>query len=362
VILASRELGVSSGDARKLAEVVAAEYADEVQKYATLDTDAPKEAFWTAKTKTSGKLKSFLEKVGSESAGDARKEMLDKYTVKSGGKRTFQTNNPDLRAPSSAERARVIAAIAKYKSTVESSLPNKYPSFFTVNDVAIRLFAGTGSLGKMRYYVLVQGESSSDADDDVILDVKQQGEWPTGLLFATAAERSAHRAAFANEGQRVMIAYKALSSDVDDTLGYVDIALDSGGTYAFSVRQRSPFKSTFAYADLKTSISDWTQMCKEWGKILATQHCRADSRFRSGLYAAHNFPQAFDKLISNGNMDSFVNDIGDIAELISNQVQKDFISFKNNNGIARQDEEVDETTMVSTSSASKINHFILNIL
>jgi uncharacterized protein (DUF2252 family) len=229
VILASRELGVSSGDARKLAEVVAAEYADEVQKYATLDTDAPKEAFWTAKTKTSGKLKSFLEKVGSESAGDARKEMLDKYTVKSGGKRTFQTNNPDLRAPSSAERARVIAAIAKYKSTVESSLPNKYPSFFTVNDVAIRLFAGTGSLGKMRYYVLVQGESSSDADDDVILDVKQQGEWPTGLLFATAAERSAHRAAFANEGQRVMIAYKALSSDVDDTLGYVDIALDSGG-------------------------------------------------------------------------------------------------------------------------------------
>jgi hypothetical protein len=61
-------------------------------------------------------------------------------------------------------------------------------------------------------------------------------------------------------------------------------------------------------------------------------------------------------------MDSFVNDIGDIAELISNQVQKDFISFKNNNGIARQDEEVDETTMVSTSSASKINHFILNIL
>lgn len=367
VVLAAKELGVSAGDARKLAEVVVGEYADEAQQYASLPSSAPDGAFWTAKAKTSGKLKSFLEKVSADSAADAREEMLGKWTVKSNGKRTFQTNNPELRAVSSAERTRVLAAVSKYKSTVESSILSKYPSFFTVADVAVRLFAGTGSLGKMRYYVLVQGEST-DADDDVILDVKQQGEWPTGLLFATSAERNAHRAAFPNEGARVMVAYKALSSDVDDTLGYTDIALDvankssSSATFAFSVRQRSPFKATFPYADLKTNIGDWTQMCKEWGKILATQHCRADSRFRSGEFTKHNFAKALDNLVS-GNMDAFVTDIADLAELIAAQAVRDFAIFKRDNGVAAREDDVTDTvvnqdTDTSTGTVSTIPSMI----
>jgi hypothetical protein len=150
-----------------------------------------------------------------------------------------------------------------------------------------------------------------------------------------------------------MVAYKALSSDVDDTLGYTDIALDTtkSATFAFSVRQRSPFKATFPYADLKTNIADWTQMCKEWGKILATQHCRADSRFRSGEFAKHNFAKALDNLVS-GKMDAFVTDIADLAELIAAQAVRDFAIFKRDNGVASREDDVAVDTSVNQDNST----------
>ena len=96
---------------------------------------------------------------------------IKRWSTKKDGKRTFRDDNEKLGAVSDDERARVIAALKEYRSTVESSLKDD-DDFFKVQDVALRLFAGTGSLGKTRYYVLVEG-ASKDADDDVILDGMQ---------------------------------------------------------------------------------------------------------------------------------------------------------------------------------------------
>jgi uncharacterized protein (DUF2252 family) len=338
VILASTEMKVSAATARALAERIAGEYADAVQDFAKAPRSLPDETFWTASKKTDGKLKSFLERVSKASAKDARKAMLDKFTVKSSGVRKFKANSPDLRLlTSSVERARVTKAVAEFVKTVESSLPTSNPKFFDIIDIAVRLFAGTGSQGKLRYYVLVRG-ASSDADAGVILDVKMQGEWPAPLLFASQAERAAHRALFANEGLRHAVAYKAHGSSVDDTLGYAQIVVDAiNGTapFWFSVRQRSPFKATFPYAELKDDTSDWEDMCNEWAQILATHHCRADSRFRDGQFAKHNFAVALDALVS-GNMDSFVRDIADLAQLTADTAKKDYAVFKRDNGVTAQ--------------------------
>lgn len=361
VILASTELKVSASDARALAERVAAEYADTVQEYAQAKTSAPDETIWSATKKSDGKLKSWLADVAKPSAAAARKAMLDKWTVKkSSGARVFKNNHAELRAVTdSAERARLVAAVAAYKTTIESSLVRDEPKFFDIIDVTVRLFAGTGSLGKLRYYVLVRG-ASSDADDGVILDVKMQGEWPTALVFASPAERAAHRALFANEGLRHAVAYKALSTKVDDALGYAQISVAAvNGTrpYWFSVRQRSPFKATFPYAELKTSTSDWDTLAKNWAQILATQHCRADSRFRNAEFAKHNFATAFDALIAGGNMDAFVDDIADLAQTVADTTKKDYVVFKRDNGISAQarmelDEPQPEAGDVDTLPAS----------
>lgn len=101
----------------------------------------------------------------------------------------------------------------------------------------------------MRFYVLAQGEKASDENGRVILDVKQQGKLPVPMMFASKDESDVtkhththtqlfvlaivsrlmfvfdvlsqkYRAAFATEGERQVTAFKALSQNVDDTLGF----------------------------------------------------------------------------------------------------------------------------------------------
>ena len=98
-----------------------------------------------------GQIDDFLV---STASADSRAAMLKKWTSSSNGVRTFDLSYVKLAAVSSAERTAVTAAIAAYRSTVTSLLGSS-ASYFAVKDVARRLDAGIGSLGVVRYYVLI---------------------------------------------------------------------------------------------------------------------------------------------------------------------------------------------------------------
>jgi uncharacterized protein (DUF2252 family) len=150
-----------------------------------------------------------------------------------------------------------------------------------VKDVAQRLHAGIGSLGVPRYYVLIEGPSSSTSDD-VILDVKGQTT-PSGYLNVDpTAVTATNKSCGGNSGKRVELAQKSLGYKVDDHLGWVTL-----NASIYSVRQLNNYKATFDTTGLMT-LNSVTNMAEQWGAVLATAHSRADQDSGSSTIA-YNF-------------------------------------------------------------------------
>lgn len=94
--------------------------------------------------------------------------LLDKYTERSpGGLRHFIAAHEDLAPVTSGTRGALLAAMDNYVASIPPAL-RQGPAFYNVLDVRQRLGAGMGSLGKMRWYLLLQGNA-----DQVLLEVKQ---------------------------------------------------------------------------------------------------------------------------------------------------------------------------------------------
>lgn len=69
-----------------------------------------------------------------------------------------------------------MAGLSEYKAMLNEKFTEKEAPF-EVKDIAKRIKAGTGSLGSSRYYILLEGLTSLP-DDDLILDMKEQGKPP----------------------------------------------------------------------------------------------------------------------------------------------------------------------------------------
>ena len=224
------------------------------------ENDLEEEIHFTRKT-ADKPLKKFLKKVDKKKG---RGKMLDKWTrLQKNGKRVFDTSSPKLRRLSPQGRKRFIEAFDAYRAAREEN----DNGFFQLKDVARRLSAGTGSLGTDRYYALIEGEDS-DGEDDIILDIKEQGG-PALLLAMSEEERQAYQNAYPNEGERHAEAFHALAEHPDQYLGWLE--LDGK---IFSVRERSPFKDDFDTTRL-TKKSQLKKMAATWGEVLATEHKRA---------------------------------------------------------------------------------------
>jgi uncharacterized protein (DUF2252 family) len=207
--------------------------------------------------------------------------------------------------------------MASYGSTLSGGLTYSASSF-KVKSVALRLHAGLGSLGAVRYYVLIEGPSAGQ-DDDVILDVKAQQSPSAYLSLAAGAKAATEAASGGNPAKRTVVAAKALGNYVDHYLGWMTL---SGQPY--SVRQRSPWKDTLDTTKL-TSLDRMTKMAEQWGAILATAHCRADKDA-----SATNVPYNFDQEVYNrtsGKHDPFRAALRAVVLPYADQVQEDYKSF-----------------------------------
>ncbi|PNH02573.1 hypothetical protein TSOC_011442 [Tetrabaena socialis] len=250
-------------------------------------------------------------------ASDTRKKMLDKYSTVVNSKRTFMTNaqNSDVDAVNATERTAITNAMTAYfTNTVTSSLKGN-TAYFAIQDMARRLNAGTGSLGKPRYYVIIQG-ATSDSSDDRILDVKLQGK-PSVYPYLTSTAKAAVDNAVANDADRAVKAYKALIKGADNHLGYMSFM---GGFY--SVRERSPFKE--ALDTTGVTLSSLTNLAEQWGWALANAHARSDG----GLYGTPASIESIVYSLTSGVQDTFKAQVADFALAYGSQVSTDFSLFR----------------------------------
>lgn len=270
-----------------------------------------KEVHFTAAT--AGKpLKQFLEKVGKKKG---RRRLLEKWTrLQKNGKRVFDTTNPKLKRLSPIARKQFIEAFEAYR---QERKQDGADTFYRLKDVVRRISAGTGSLGTLRFYALIEGEAGSQ-QDDIILDIKQQ-DGPSLLLAMGEAERQGYQRVYPNEGVRHAEAFRALAEHPDRYLGW----LEFGGA-VFSVRERSPFKDDFP-TDKLDKKKDLRRMAAVWGEVLATEHKRASRVLNT------DEPFLFEdtlKQMTEGREGEFVTLVVSIATHYAEAVARDFRTFR----------------------------------
>ncbi len=279
-------------------------YLDTLGSYC--DSNEEEDTLFTSDN-TQGPLKEFLKKVERKKS---REKMLSKWTLEG----AFNVELEKLEAVTDEFRAELRAAWPAYGKTLFGSLDfDKKKDYFKIKDVAKRLLAGTGSLGTPRYYVLIEGKSKSTADDR-ILDVKLQSA-PTALSYLSSTVDGQ----YSNEAKRHSRAYDAMTKDTDDHLGWVKLSEGH-----FSVRERSPFKDTFASEEL-TEPAAFVSLANAWGRVLATAHARADKDFDDDVIP-YQFEEKVGK-VTDGKVEEFKALVADIANEYASVVEADWKTF-----------------------------------
>jgi len=318
IVLCGREQGdLSDQDLRKVLRKLCRSYIHTLKKIVRGEHHS-KGVHFTART--SGKpLAGFLEKVERKKN---RQKMLDKWTRTQKNERRVLHREGKIKRVSPQQRKKVLAAFEAYRSRFEDRVfPADEPKpCLKVKDVARRLKAGTGSLGKDRFYLLVEGASGAP-EDDMILDIKLQ-DGPAALIAMTPAQRAIYDRVFDHEGLRHMRAYEALAEHPDPYLGFLEM---EGAFY--SIRERSPFKKDFPTENL-TKAKHFKAMAKVWGRVIATEHARGSRSLNEADKMI--FPRAVTDRVC-GRKKEFVRLVEEIAIQYATRVEADYSRWLHEN-------------------------------
>ena len=317
---------LSKKEKKELIEDFAESYLDTLDSYRGNNNELQ---ISFTKDETASKLKKVLNKIEEKNQKkNLRVKMLDKwFPTDSKGERHYNTANIKLGKASDVEKETITKAMPAYGKTLVGDL-NYNEKTFHIKDIAKRLRAGLGSLGTSRYYVLIEGESIS-SDDDRILDVKLQSQ-PTPFAFLSTEQQEQYDRSFENDAQRHQVGYLALSKDTDNYLGWMQLSVpqktkkDEDFSGYYSVRERSPFKESLETIDL-TSKKSFEKVVKQWARILATAHARADKDFDASL-VPYSFEDEVGKL-TDGNHKEFRKLVREVAFAYAEQVDADYNDF-----------------------------------
>lgn len=304
--LAAKEMGISSADRDSLVRSFAESYSKKMTDFKGSDEEL---SYALSSSNTSGVVQDIVKKVD----GNSRSSFLDKYTT-SASPRRFQTTAELTTVPASTVSA-ISAAMASYVNSIPSSKRPSNASFFNIKDVRLKLGSGTGSLGRYRYWILVEGASSSNSDD-VILEMKESVASAVDLSNQNAMPASAYNS---HHGYRIVRSLKAQTSNADPLAGYTSM---SGK--AFFLREKSPFAEDFDYT-LLTSYGKWSTAVDYFGKALAKNHALADKDYDATLIGS-----SVDKAVSDaiGSYTSaFKDEVMNFAKDYATQVELDWQEF-----------------------------------
>lgn len=243
-------------------------------------------------------------------------DLLNKWTVVTGGKRLFDLTNSDLATVTSDERTSILNNWNSYKQSLSSSfVASQSSSYFTIKDIARRVNSGLGSQGVDKYYVLIEGGSSSQ-NDDQLLEVK--AETLPSLFSEGSSSVAQYNSWFTTHAQRAVTAEKALGNKVDDHLGYMSFRGES-----FKVQRISPYKDGFESDNFhnKSDVNDFVTYA---AKALALAHARSDKDYNT-IYINYNFEQAYFNAIAAWSQ--FKTTVDTLAKAYYQQVTADYAMF-----------------------------------
>lgn len=301
IVLAARELGFSKSDQGTLVDQFVDSYLNKLSDFKGTNDEL---SYRLKAGDLSNVAKDVVQKVGTKSRAD----LLAKYTTVSGGVRRLNSDATLISVPPSTSGA-ITNAMSGYIASISAS-KRQPTSFYAVKDVRQRMGSGVGSLGRARYWVLIEGATTGKGDD-VILEMKEMGPSAVALANPGGLPSSAYGD---HEGTRVAISNKAGLTNTDPLVGSASI---SGKP--FFVKEKSPFQQDFDYTALKGSLGNFKDTVAAMGKILAKTHALADQDYDSSLVPFSEDKQITDVVVSisgfKAETRSFAADYADQVQL-----------------------------------------------
>ncbi len=304
-VLAGRANGIADADIRTAIGTLVGAYVDKMADFKGSSAEA---SFRLTKSATTGVVDDLI------AAADAktRSALLSKYTQLSGNTRTFQTT-PELATVSATTRSDLLASMSAYTASVAAS-KRQPAAFYAVKDVRRKLGSGVGSLGRLRYYVLVEGASSSTSDD-VILEFKQEAASAVAQTVPGNLPASAYAG---HEGQRVARTAKAQVLNADALVGWTSI-----GGLPFYVHEKSPYQQDVDAAAFDTA-GKLDTAAVYFGQALASAHALADQDYDASVVSYSIDKQVSDAVASKSGLKA---EIADFAFGYADQVALDWNAF-----------------------------------
>lgn len=306
MVLAGRANGISDSNITAAINTMVGAYVDEMS---TFKGSSAELSFQLKKSNTTGVVNDTITAVGN----DSRANLLSKYTQVSGSTRSFQNIANVLVAVNSTTYNNIAGAMSSYISSISTG--KQYAaSYYAVKDIHQKLGSGVGSLGKLRYYVLIQGASSSTSDD-VILELKQASNSSVSIADYGQLPSSVYNN---NEANRVAISAKAQQINADVLIGYTPI---NGLNFYF--HEKSPFAEDFDYTQLSSSTKLSTA-ATYLGQALASAHAISDQDYNSSIVSYSIDKQVSDAVTSKSGLAS---EMATFAFNYAAQVNLDWQSF-----------------------------------
>ncbi|GAB2583121.1 DUF2252 domain-containing protein [Dyella jejuensis] len=304
IVLAGQENGLSTSQITKAIDTFVAAYVSQMNGFAQNNGQA---TFQLTTSNTSGVVKDLIQ----DSEGDSQSSFLSKYTSTKNSVRSFQTTS-DLVAVNSATYTAIANAVANYIQTLPSTTKNG-ASYYSVEDIRQKLGSGCGSLGKLRYWVLIEGPGTSDKDD-VILELKQEATSNVALASPGSMPATDYGS---HEGERVAISQLGMLENPDPLAGWTTI-----NNVPYYVHQKSPYEEDFDYTQL-TSSSKFDTAMTYFGQALASAHARADQAYDAAI-VPYDTPMQISAVANSSGLQT---EISSFAFSYAQQVNLDWQAF-----------------------------------
>jgi uncharacterized protein (DUF2252 family) len=309
ILMAARENGLSSNDAQDIVRNFLDTYLNQMSDFKGTNNEL---SYRLESGNTNGVVKDLIQKTLNKN----RSSLLSNYTQLNNIKnRVFKTTSK-LQPVSSSTYSDIAGAMSSYIASIPSS--KRYNnSYYALKDIRLKLGSGIGSLGKYRYYLLIEGPSSG-TDDDRILEMKQEGNSAVAIAVPGLLPTSVYGN---QEGARVAIATKAMLSNSELLVGYTTV-----NGIPFMVHEKSPYQVDFNYT-LLTTKSKFMDVMGYAGKIVAKNHAISDKDYDAAI-----IPISVDKEVTDivsGNKAVFKDEIVNFAVDYATQVEYDYTSFVN---------------------------------
>ncbi|MEM7181187.1 MAG: DUF2252 family protein, partial [Spirochaetota bacterium] len=271
LLLLCQEQSIAEQESKNLLFELLQCYTDTVQEYPKL------RHFRLVEKEAYGKLDEFLAEVKEE---NSREILLDKWTEKTQNKRNFLCASEKEKLQNTSE-----AELNDIKQSTHSYLQEKGLLLY---DCKKRVFAGVGSYGIKRYYLLVASPGAL-LDEYHILELKKQ-VLPSVCKYLSQEDVEALTQKFSCQAERAVVAQNIMLAEKQSYL--TDITLSDA---SYLLRERSPYKESFPLHKLH-SYKRIAKMSQQWAKLAALAHCHSDCK--QGAFAMkHSFYEEFSTLI-----------------------------------------------------------------